>query len=847
MKSEVFKDEKIEMLNRFVQNTDVHIFLTGKAGTGKTTFLRNLAVSTSKRMVIVAPTGVAAINAGGVTIHSFFQLPFGPIVPESQQVKESTSQQVETRQLHNINKQDVIDTSDKNRHSQSPLANSQQPMANSQHPIAKISSVKRKIMRSLDLLVIDEISMVRADLLDAIDAVLRKVRHSDKAFGGVQLLMIGDIQQLAPVARQNEWELLQPYYKSVYFFDSIVLQNTPYICVELDHIYRQNDIAFINILNQVRNNCLDVNHQNILNTRYLPNFDPDDDEGYITLTTHNFSADEINNKKLESIDSEVITFKADIDGIFPESAYPTKETLELKVGAQVMFVKNDPSLEKRYYNGKIGKIVAYDKSEGLKVRCDDGIVDVTAVEWKNMEYSINEETKAIEEKVIGKFIQIPLRTAWAITIHKSQGLTFDKVILDAEMAFAHGQVYVALSRCTSLNGLVLKSKIFHNVIFNDRVVNDYVDKMPDIFPDDNRLQQEEKSFFQRLVIELFSFDMIEIQMNRLAKVLRENDNIVERSSVDKIAGLRQQFRVEVTDVSLRFMRQIESIFYHNDISFLQERIKKASEYFFKKLNDLEDIGAYVNETDNKAVNQSIKKILDTLRELLFVKTACLDLSSHGFEVDSYLEMKNKKTIESENIKPSKQKDKALKGEDESLMKALLSWREDKADELNKTVAQIIPKTALMKIVEQKPVTIKDLKNIAKLGTSRIRNFGAEIINMVLKFQGFEQSDFDDEESVMELNLSVSVMRTKGLLDEGFDIEEVMAERSLSRSTIENHVMELVKHGVYRVDDFVDEDKITVIREYFIETQDTSLSAARDVLGEDFKYFELRLVRDTLTL
>ena len=290
------KNEKIEMLNRFVQNTDVNVFLTGKAGTGKTTFLRNLAANTYKRMVVVAPTGVAAINAGGVTIHSFVQLPVGPIIPEGQQ---------------------------------SLLSN-------------KISKTKLKIMRSLDLLVIDEISMVRADLLDAVDAVLRKVRRSSDAFGGVQVLMIGDIQQLAPVARQNEWELLQPYYKSVYFFDSHVLRNNPYICVELNHIYRQNDEDFIGILNQVRNNKLDKQSADLLNQRFLPDFEPEDKDGYITLTTHNSQADEINEHKLSQIKSKMLTFEAEIKGIFPESAYPTKEKLELKVGAQVMFVKNDP-------------------------------------------------------------------------------------------------------------------------------------------------------------------------------------------------------------------------------------------------------------------------------------------------------------------------------------------------------------------------------------------------------------------------------------------------------------------------------------------------------------------------
>ena len=813
MKTEVFRNDKVEMLNRFVQNTDVHIFLTGKAGTGKTTFLRNLSVTSSRRMVIVAPTGVAAINAGGVTIHSFFQLPFGPIVPEMWSREQETW--------------------------------NGQRMANSQQLIAKINKTKLKIMRSLDLLVIDEISMVRADLLDAIDAVLRKVRHSDKPFGGVQLLMIGDIQQLAPVAKQNEWELLRPYYKSVYFFDSHVLKNTPYICVELDHIYRQNDITFINILNQVRNNRLDANHLDMLNARYIPDFNPDEDEGYITLTTHNVYADEINNKKLDKIDCKHITFKAEVRGVFPENAFPTKEILELKVGAQVMFVKNDHSVEKRYYNGKIGKIIAYDKKEGLSVQCDDDVIKVSPVIWQNMEYVINEETKEIEEKEIGSFTQIPLKTAWAITIHKSQGLTFNKVILDAEMAFAHGQVYVALSRCTSLEGLVLKSKMSQNAIFNDTVINNYVDRMPEIFPDESRLEMEEKCYFQRLVMELFSFNEIETQMNKLAKVIRENANIVEAAAVEEITERRQRLRVDVIDVSLRFMRQLESIFYHEDAAFLQERVMKAAAYFFEKLNELENIETHINETDNKAVNQSIKNILNLLKELLFVKTACLDLASKGFEVEEYLEVKNKKTVESESVKSSKLKNKRLDKDDKLLLKTLLSWREDKAEESGKTETQIMPKTVLMRIVEKKPVTIKELKNIAKLGISRVKSFGADIINIILNHRGLEQNTFDDRESRMELNLSNSVMRTKELFDEGYDMEEIMYERSFSRSTMESHVVELVKNGVYRVENFVDEEKVAIIKEYFMETEDNSLSAAREVLGDEYSYFELKAVRDSL--
>ena len=805
MKADVFKNEKIEMLNRFVQNTDVHIFLTGKAGTGKTTFLRNLALKSYKRMVIVAPTGVAAINAGGVTIHSFFQLPFGPIVPDGQSL--------------------------------SLLSN------------MKLSKTKLKIIRSLDLLVIDEISMVRADLLDAVDTVLRKVRRCDKAFGGVQLLMIGDIQQLAPVARQNEWELLQDYYKSVYFFDSHVLQKNPYICVELDHIYRQNDTEFIDILNQVRNNRLDSNSLQILNSRYIPNFKPDDNEGYITLTTHNSQADEINEEKLNAIDSETLTFTAEITGIFPENAYPTKEVLELKVGAQVMFVKNDPSPEKLYYNGKIGKIIAYDKDEGIKVRCDDEVINVMPVKWQNFEYTLNEQTNEIEEKEIGSFTQIPLKTAWAITIHKSQGLTFEKVVLNAEMAFAHGQVYVALSRCTSLKGLVLNAKISNSVLYNDNTINTFVDKIPSLEPDEDRLRDEETKFHHQTIIDLFTFDELEMQINKLAKVVRENDNIFGKETADKIAEKRKNFREEIIDVAIRFARQIDFIVKSpnqydgkSTSSYLDERIMKASVYFFDKLNDLESIGDLIQETDNKAVNTAVKAVLDMIREILYVKTACLHIAKDGFILDKYLEMKNKKIVEAENLKSVKLKTKTIDKKDKPLLNALLKWRHEKAVELRKEEHQILPTAVVNRIAELKPVTVKELKSISKLGTTRIKNFSADIINIVLESQGFMKCDFDDEESSREMNLSNSVMRTLELLDEDLTIEDIMKERNLSRSTVENHIFEIVKNGFYEAEDFVSKEHYEIINEYYEETGDPSLTAARDVLGEEFTYFELKICR-----
>lgn len=807
MKPKDETNEKLEMLSRFVQNTDTHIFLTGKAGTGKTTFLHNLALNINKRMIVVAPTGVAAINAGGVTIHSFFQLPFGPIVPDAPQEERSSHLNVQ-----------------------------------------KINRTKLKIMRSLDLLVIDEVSMVRADLLDAVDAVLRKVRRSTVPFGGVQLLMIGDIQQLSPVAKPEEWELLSPYYKSVYFFDSKVLQKTPYICVELKHIYRQNDIAFINILNQIRNNNIDMQSLDMLNSRFMPDFKADDKDEYITLTTHNYQADEINEKKLASIKSKTLSFDAEVEGIFPESAYPTKEHLELKVGAQVMFVKNDPSPEKKFYNGKIGKIVSYNEDDGIAVQCDDQIIEVNALKWQNFEYKINEETQEIEEKEIGSFTQIPLKTAWAITIHKSQGLTFKKVILNAEMAFAHGQVYVALSRCTSLEGLVLSSRIGRNVIFNDNTIDAFVDKMPLLEPDNERLAKEELAFFKKKIIELFDFDVLTVLINRLAKTIRENENIFEKETVDIVNVKRNSFRNEIVDVSLKFARQIESIFEREEIdhAFLQERVMKASAYFFEKLNELEVVLESVSETDNKAVNEAVKAVLDLMKEILYVKTACLDMTKKGFVLEKYLEMNNKKTVEAENLKSKKLKQKKVRKEDESLMDALLRWRDEKSFETGSSENNILPKSVLVMIVERKPVSVRELKSIPKLGATRIRAFGTDIINIVLNYLGLGEQTFDDEDSMEELKLSNTALLSKRLFDEGLDIKGVAKERSLAKSTIEGHLVEIIKNGFYDVFDYISKEHYDTIKDYFSEVEDSSFGAAREVLGDEYSYFEIKLVRSLIS-
>ena len=819
MQTNKIENAKLEMVDKFVRYTNMNIFLTGKAGTGKTTFLRGLAENPTKRMVILAPTGVAAINAGGQTIHSFFQLEFGPQIPDDANILSDSAGRDAIHRVSAVQYQ-------------------------------KMSAVKLKIIRSLELLVIDEISMVRADLLDAVDAVLRRVRRNDKPFGGVQVLMIGDIHQLAPVAKEEEWALLKDYYKSVYFFDSHVLTKTPYCCIELEHIYRQEDRQFIDILNKVRNNCLDSESLNILNRHYHPDFEPNEntDTGYITLMTHNRQVDDINEGKLNALKTKLLKFTAKIFGNFPETSYPTKAELELKIGAQVMFVKNDPSAEKQYFNGKIGRIVSYDEESGLEVRCGDEVIEVKPVTWSNFEYRINEETKEIEEKEVGSFTQIPLKLAWAITIHKSQGLTFDKLILDASLAFAHGQVYVALSRCTSLEGLVLKAKLTQSGLFNDLTINQFVAGLPAREPNEEQFEYNKKLYESQMLFELIDFLDIESDLNGIRKVVFANKGSFDASVSEKVAPKGQKFHEEVVEIAERFKRQIGSILKDNfqiDNNLqLQERVKKGCSYFLDKLTDLEEIAGLPFETDNKAVNDQIKKELDAFNTDFFVKKSCLECCLGGFEMKKYLATKNKKIVEAEELNKSKKAKlsrKQLSREDNKLFKALVAWREQVADTLEISETKVIPTSTLTAIAEKKPTTVKELKSLSKVGVTRLQRFGADILNIVLEHQGFKKQDFDDEESKEELELGSSVQRTKELIEEGLSIEEIAEKRSMARGTIEQHVAELVLKGYADAKDFMSEEHYENIVEYFTETQDSSLGAAKDVLGEEYSWGELRIV------
>jgi nucleoside-triphosphatase THEP1 len=706
MTNQNFVNQKLKFVEEIVLHTDAHIFLTGKAGTGKTTFLRSLPMKTAKRMAVVAPTGVAAINAGGQTIHSFFQLPFGPQIPEDARSSVSRSDfraQTLASQFQKIRKQ------------------------------------KLQLMRALDLLIIDEISMVRADVLDAVDAVLRRARRNTRPFGGVQLLMIGDVHQLAPVAKPEEWEILAPYYDTTYFFGSHVLRQTPYLCVELDHIYRQHDAEFVNLLNKVRHNQMDAECVRTLNARYQPGFTPKDDEGYITLTTHNYQADDINNRKMEALPGKKLVFEAEVEGIFPESMYPTRETLELKIGAQVMFIKNDPNPEKAYYNGKIGKLTDYDEKMGmLEVTCGDERITVSRIEWTNMDFLLNEETQDVEETIIGSFTQVPLRLAWAVTIHKSQGLTFDKLIVDAGQAFAHGQVYVALSRCTSLEGLVLKTQISHQALVNDYRVDHFVEVMPEREPSKEKVDLLKQQYELENLSELINFQEIYRGIGKLAGLVLAYKRLFEAELIQDLMGRMERVQHELCDVGAKFTRILKANQAKNPVTpenhSLQERLKGAAVYFHEHLDEITNgLFELPYKTDNKAVNEQLTESLTALFASVLVKRECLEACKEGFDAAAYLRAKSAATMKAEKKenRPPAIKD-ATMGES-SLYEALKAWRDEKAEEEDVVSYNIVPNKTLKNIANAKPVNLRELKAVDGMGPKRVSHFGEEIVDIVRQY------------------------------------------------------------------------------------------------------------------
>ena len=617
-------NEELRIAWDFVEHTGRSIFLTGKAGTGKTTFLKTVVEQSKKRTIVVAPTGVAAINAGGMTIHSFFQLPFTPYVP-------------------NARIQSKFD----------------------------FGKEKRRIIASLDVLIIDEISMVRSDLLDAIDSVLRRYRDHYKPFGGVQLLMIGDLQQLTPVVTPEDEALLKPYYDTPYFFGSKALQQIEYVTILLSQVFRQEDAAFLDVLNHIREAHPTTNDIAVLNQRCQPAFIPRQGEGYIRLTTHNYLADNYNENELRKLPAHSYTFQAQIEGNFPEYSYPTSEVLTLKEGAQVMFVKNDPTGEYRYFNGRIGEIVEISESHVCVLCAGDAEgIEVEPLEWENAQYQLNPETRVIETKIQGTFRQLPLRLAWAITIHKSQGLTFERAIIDANLSFAPGQVYVALSRCKTLEGMVLSAPIEARAIIADKRVEDYIGHQEEEAQKSiSQLPQLKEEYYRFLLLELFDFHDIFYKEEHLLRLMTEFFYHSFTDTTELHKRVLSNFSSQTMSISDKWLQKIrQSSMEQLHTEEFQERVKRSAEWFETSIQEVFaqsiELAAQIKSNNKQAMSRFTESLADVRQAVLSRRFLLSKIADQGFSIPIYLHEKQYSlldAIDEDKIKkPRKQRAKKEK-------------------------------------------------------------------------------------------------------------------------------------------------------------------------------------------
>ena len=765
-----------QLAHGFANHTKQITFITGKAGTGKTTFLRKLKSETFKQIAVVAPTGVAAINASGTTIHSFFQLPFSPFTPTPVGKKELISKM-------------------------------------------KMQGKRQQVLRELELLVIDEISMVRADVLDAIDTVLRHYRYRDnEPFGGVQVIFIGDMFQLSPVAKRDEMQILLSYYEGIHFFNSHVMQQVPMIYIELDKVFRQKNAEFIQILDEVRLNKLTPQSLEKLESTYNPTFVPKEEDAFITLTTHNYKADLINSAELKKIKEKSHWFTAEIKGSFPTNNFPVDTELELKKGAKVMFVKNDTETPRRFYNGKIGEITFID-NDYVMVTCpgEENALYVEPVMWENMTYTVNKETTKLEEKITGSFTQIPLRHAWAITIHKSQGLTFDKAIIDAGDAFAPGQVYVALSRCRTLEGIVLKSKINAGSIRNEANILKFSDRKNEADELIEKLEDSQTEYRKQLLIDLFEFNPIQ----RLVAYLRNDVNKAGSSFNDETApylvNLADQVS-EIKQVADKFINQLTQILNSKPIDnpLLQERLSASSEYFDEKLEGLleqiDDSPAY---TDDKAKAKSYNEdILNVYTQVAQKRGLILNLKQE-FTIENYFKWRKNFVIKLPNLQTHGASNKGpIVSIHPDLMQRLTVIRNNLAEE-NMVPAYVIARTkSLQQLADFLPQTPKDFLQIYGFGKVRLEKYGSFFLDEIRKYceeknlsSRMSEIESPEKETKPKQVKGATQKESLDLYNSGKTIEEITQIRNLKESTIAGHLAKFLETGETKIDDFVSKAKM----------------------------------------
>lgn len=819
---------ELQLAWQFIENTGTHLFLTGKAGTGKTTFLRELKERTPKRMIVLAPTGIAAINAGGVTIHSFFQLPFAPHVPDT--------------------------------------------TFNSAQTLYRFSKEKRNIIRSMDLLVIDEISMVRADLLDALDTALRRYRDRTKPFGGVQLLMIGDLQQLAPVVKDDEWNMLKNYYDTPYFFASRALRQTTYMTIELKKVYRQSDGTFLSLLNKIRENQADEGTLAALNSRYFPGFQPRREEGYIRLTTHNYRAQQVNDRELTLLSGQAYSFRAEVTGTFPEYAYPADDVLTVKAGAQIMFIKNDAS-GGRYYNGMIGEVVTVNAT-GMFVRgkSDQHDFQLTMEEWTNSKYVLDDVTKEITEEVEGTFRQYPIRLAWAITIHKSQGLTFEHAIIDARNSFAHGQTYVALSRCKTLEGMVLESPLRSEAIISDLIIDKFTKEAGQNAPDEARLHDLQRAYFFDLLKELFDFFAVEQAFKLLLRLMDEHLYRLYPKVLREYKATRAQLKEKITDVAQRFQLQYTRMLnemgdYTNDPA-LQQRIHSAADYFYREILLLRELVENTHlPTDNKELKKQIKERMEAFEDALGIKASVLEfMRVHEFTVTNYLNCKAKAVLsmESDTVTPKAKKEKKDKNTTgrvkvevpsdilhPKLYRQLTEWRSAKAREIGQPAYVIIQQKALLGMVNLLPDTAGALETVPYFGAKGVEKYGLEILTIIRKFMKNNELERPEIKEVIVPKKTAEEVKDTRVLSynmfcKGMSIEEIAKARELVTGTIAGHLEQYVRSGEIKIEQVVAADKLKKIIQYLKENGNSQgMIQVKIALGDDVSYADIKLAMASL--
>ncbi|MCH2229078.1 MAG: helix-turn-helix domain-containing protein [Crocinitomicaceae bacterium] len=749
-----------DFTEKFINQTNKSIFLTGKAGTGKTTLLQKIVKSTYKQTVIVAPTGIAALNAGGVTIHSFFQLPFGGFIPDF------TVDAQFTDQVKLENKSTLM------RH-------------------FKMNATRKSIIRNLELLIIDEVSMLRADVLDAIDWTLRNVRGINKPFGGVQILFIGDLLQLPPVVKQQEWNFLRNYYRGVFFFNSHVIQESEPVYIELDKVYRQDDQEFIEILNNLRNNEVTPEDVKCLNKHVKLGFRAVDHDDFITLTTHNSDADKINQDALKRLEGKTSKFYTEVTGNFPEHLFPIDETLELKIGAQVMFIKNDLSPDKEFYNGKMGRVVDLDHDE-IKVNFpkEKKTINVERYEWNNIQYSLNPSTSEVEEKVLGTFVHFPLKLAWAITVHKSQGLTFEKAVIDVSKVFVPGQAYVALSRLRSLEGLVLLNPIRVNGLSIDQGVASYAKSKSKLVDLDKTLEKETFNYLRDALI--LAFDWVDLinkwqvheksYKNHGVKSLKGKNLIWVTKQVQILSGTAEPAR--------KFRNQLTNLFNEDtiDLGYVYKRTCAAYNYFYKSLDgmlysNLKKMAELQSQRNTKQYNEELEEL-----DMLLTETI-LKLKKSKKLIEAVM---NGQTLEKKYI-----------------------WTED---------------------LKNYKLTKIELVKTEMRAENATFDFDTDFIQLKTK-----KSKKETSKAKKESTYDITLRMIRG----GSSIEEIARERQLSSGTISAHCVRLLKTEKIDLNQVMDSKRINKLYDIFEEYQGGSMTPLKEKVGDDFSWDELKLYQASL--